>query len=216
MKRVACAELDLKTPEREPLPKRTVDMLALLGEIGAPRALLGALAGMAGGRGLSLDDRRYLEGPIVVHNGGGWDADIPKWMFPQISAERVEIVLGHAARGLIIGPTEVAAVMFAAIMESPLHHDMTQIYLWASTNAAARYYRRPATAIFKEIGMAPITDAEIVTGSLRYEYQGLASEIRRKVVQAQQARERAEKIQTGPKPVEPVVVGIQLDLLRAA
>lgn len=46
----------------------------------AARGLIPALAEMSG-LALSADERRYLEGPIILHAAGGREADVPDWSF---------------------------------------------------------------------------------------------------------------------------------------
>ena len=88
--------LDLAPPEGDAVPKTShVPMLAKMAEMGMAKELVAVLVEF-GGTKIPTNLRRYLEGPIIVHSSGGWRDVIPKWMFPQIVAERVEIVTGES------------------------------------------------------------------------------------------------------------------------
>jgi hypothetical protein len=181
-----------------------------------------------GGTKIPLDLRRYLEGPIIVHSVGGWEKDIPKWMFPQIIAERVEIVTGESPYP-IIGPTEIAAVMYAATMAHPLDRDAAELYLWAGARAATRHFGKPLEEYERMLGpdgnVRQPSDKDVIQrgGRLWELYHGLATEIRRKVVAHQQGRERQRreaKPAAGEPAIEaaPAVIGEQLsffDKLKA-
>src|SRR4051795_5305133 len=67
--------LDLAPPEGDAVPKTShVPMLAKMAEMGMAKELVAVLAEF-GGTKIPLDLRRYLEGPIIVHNAGGWEND---------------------------------------------------------------------------------------------------------------------------------------------
>jgi hypothetical protein len=181
-------------PEAEPA-KDPAPLLALLAQLGGA-ALVPMLAEM-GGFQLPADDRRFLAGPIVVH-ANGWQNDIPKWMFDQARAERVEIILGHRKNsGWLVGPTEIAAVMYPAVMANPLHHSTHELYLWASSSASARHFDKPIAEIWAMLNMRPIEDAEVIDrhGRLWDDYRRLCDEIRRKVIAAEKSREPPERKQ---------------------
>lgn len=169
-------------PEPDPPASRdAVPLLALLAQIGAARGLLPLLAEF-GGFTLTADDRRFLDGPAVVHSAGGWHEDIPAWLFDQLRAERVEIVLGGAP--WIVGPTELTAVMYSAVCEAPLDGDHADLYLWASTNAVARHRGCPSGDLWAALGYPPIPDSAVITrgGRLWPVYQPLAEAVRRRVI----------------------------------
>lgn len=170
---------------------RNAQMLSLLSGMGAPAGLISALLEM-GGHKQSLDDARFLRGPIIYHKSP-WAADIPKWMFDQVRAERTEIATGHLR--MPVGPTEITVVMFPATMDAPLEYRTTELYLWASVHAVARHTGKPASTYWKSLNHEPIPDKQVLEpGGFLYEnYRSLASEIRHKVINAQTARERGEK-----------------------
>lgn len=194
-------------------------MLGALAGIGAAPELLTVLREFAqdGGavRELNADDRRYLDGPVVVHESP-WRDTLPEWMHSQARAERAEIVLGDSK--WIVGPTEMAAVMYPRTFESPMRSEMADLYLWASTQAAAKHFGRDLAAMWKQVGGREITDREVLEpgGRLYYEYRDLAHEIRRKVIAALKAREpngAARVAKVNPEMERPDAAGlIQMSL----
>jgi len=201
-------------------------MLALLGSMGAPAELTSMLAEMGGVKrqsGSDLDGMRYLRGPLIVYDSP-WMADIPPWMKQAAMAERHEIVFGCPSGSdspYLVGPAEIAAVMFPRMMEAPMPNDMSELYLWASATASARHYNRPIAEIWQSVGGRVITDDEVIVrgGRLWQDYQSLSHEIRRKVIAAQTERERAAK-RAGkpnrPSGSDPEVLGTQLNLFDLA
>jgi hypothetical protein len=173
-------------------------MLTLMAQLGMGRQWIAAMVEvLCPDIKLSADDRRFLAGPICVHGrGGGWNEDIPKWMFEQADAERVEILFGGAP--WIIGPTELAAVMYCAMMDAPRHSDIVDLYLWAATTASARHYNRPIEDLWKQLDMRPIADDEVLErgGRLWQDYQALADEARRKSIAAAHGQEREAQKET--------------------
>jgi len=202
-------------------------MLAALAQLDPDPKFVAALAevfniGTADGAMTRTEALRFYKGPIIVHQSP-WMADIPDWMFTQARAERAEIVFGDSP--YIVGPTEIAAVMYPATMEHPLPYESTQLYLWATANASARHRQLPICEIWKMIGSEPITDEQVCCrgGKWWETYRDLASEIRRKVIAHQTQRDRAEKrpplvakttdeTEPKPEPEKPEIVGVQLDL----
>jgi hypothetical protein len=193
----------LFTPPPEAKAKDPRPMLTLMAQIGMGRQCIAAMVEiLCPDIKLSADDRRFLVGPICVHGRpGGWNETIPKWMFEQASIERVEIVLG--GKPWIVGPTELAAVMYCAMTDAVRHQDIVDLYLWASSTASARHYDRPIEGIWKQLNMRPILDADVLdrSGRLWQDYQDLACEARRKSIQAAQVDERQARKETKERAV---------------
>jgi hypothetical protein len=202
--------LERAPPEGGVAPKKShVPMLAAMAEMGMAKELIAVLAKF-GGIEIPTDLRRYLEGPIIVHGGGGWRDVIPKWMFPQIAAERVEIAMGESPYP-IVGPTEIVAVMMPATFDAPLDRDMVELYCWAGARAAARHFKKPLEEyerMFVSDGdngaVRQPSDKDVIQrgGRLWQEYLSLSEEIRRKVIAHQQGRERQRR-EAKPAAVEP-------------
>ena len=186
-------------------PPNLAPMLAALAGMGAGRDLVVMLIEFAGIK-LPLDERRFLMGPIIVDNSSGWHEVMPRWMPLQVAAERVEIALGEAAWP--VGPTEIAAVMYAAVMAAPMSGETVDLYCWATANACARHYGKPVADYWDKLVSGPrsIEDREVVRpgGRLYENYRELAGEIRRKVIAAQAMRDKsAFKMGKTIKPIEP-------------
>lgn len=199
-----------------PKDKKTLKLLAALGSIGCNKDMLSVLVDFAGvqvpkGQFESrLDAMRYLRGPLVIH-GTAWAGSLPEWMASQAVAERSEIVLGNSP--YLVGPTEIAAVMYPATMEHPMRHDAVELYLWAAVNACCKQYHRTLKEQWKMVGHDPIADKEVIQhgGRLWQDYSQLAWEIRRKVISAQADREK-EPRQTNQES-KPTVITQQMELL---
>ena len=197
-----------------PIEDGAAAMLFILAGMGCNMGVIEALVEM-GGPKLSADQRHFMNGPLVVH-ASPWMADIPKWMFDQARAERVEIVHAESKggeTGIHVGPSEIAAVMMPATMESLLNHKCSQLYIWASARAVAKHRNETVESINATIygGSRDIpTDADILERGGRYwhVYWPLASEIRRKVTRAGQARVKADRKQESENrpPVDPPAV----------
>lgn len=196
-----------------------------------PRSLLAAVTTAFTPERLSADERRFLEGPFVVHQSA-WNETRPKWLEDIAAGERVAIALGCAPAGMIIGPAELAMVMYGASLDAPMRSDCADLYMWATCNAVAKRDNKPVAEVFADVGMKPIEDEQVLGGGysqIAHTYRELAHEIRRKVIRAQQERERAARREAKeaktapkvapvkiaeaatPKPTRPVVA-VQLDM----
>jgi hypothetical protein len=190
--------------ENDKEKERAARMLSVLASMGIARSAISTLAEFAEIE-LSTDDRRFLEGPIVLHQSA-WNDTLPDWVAPQVTAERAEIVLNQVR--MPVGPIEIMAAMYGAMLDAPRPHNTSELYLWASASAASRHYRRDIAEIWKSLNMPPIADAEVVVrgGRLNHDYTALAAEIRRKVIAAHKQREpksgKTSKALPAPKPIE--------------
>jgi hypothetical protein len=169
-----------------------------------PRSVVAAVTEVFTPDRLSLDDLRFLKGPFVVSNAGGWDADIPQWLFEAAGAERIGIVFGVTPQ-YIVGPAEIAAVMFAATMVAPMGHYHSDLYIWATINAHAKRNDLDPAKLFRELlDMDPIEDRVVLLpgGRLYETYRHLAHDIRAKVVARQAEHDRAAKREGREEQVE--------------
>lgn len=161
------------------------------------------------------DHLRWLRGPVVQHRSEWMDLT-PSWLFKAIPGERLRIVLDEHARGEVgwhVGPAELTAVMQPASLEAPLSYEHTQLFLWASAHAVARRDDKPLEDIWRALGGAPVMDAQVTRpgGAFYQDYRHLASDIRRKVIQAQKARERSLRSHAPrPAPSRPDIVQLSL------
>lgn len=171
--------------------EQTGATMARMAQMGMNPAVLSVLMEMGG---VSKDEIRYATGPIVIHENG-WGDTLPEWIGPQVKAERMEIVLRDAQAGMKsedVGPTELMAVLYPATMASPLDHETTQLYLWASSKAISRHKSISADEIAEMVGSEVIADEEVYSleGNLNRRYRMICSEIRRKVIEESKRREK--------------------------
>ena len=168
------------------------DMLGALAAAGLPAKVIGALVASLCPDALALDDRRFLEGPIVVHESP-WNDTRPDWLGALVGAERAAIVFGTAPAGQVIGPAELACVMYGASLDRPLRRDAADLYVWATMGAVAARdgLDRAAAAAKHGIDDCPADDAVLrPAGRLNRAYLDLARDVRRKVIAAQEQRDR--------------------------
>jgi hypothetical protein len=178
--------------------------LIAMGSMGMNRAALCAFAEVFAPGLLTLDDSRYLRGPVVVHQNG-WTETLPDWLPAMVSIERAEIVFAETSRS-IVGPAEIAAVMYPATMAAPMYSDYADLYIWATVKAHSRRKAISSDDAFRELGSDPITDASVLEprGRLFETFRYLAQDIRRRVIAAQTERDRADARQAkAQKPVKP-------------
>jgi hypothetical protein len=130
---------------------------------------------------LDADTRRYTFGPIVYHNAGHWTdpAFVKEWQ-GQIFSERLDILFDQIP-GHRVSPTEIMVVAHDASMSSPLHHDLTELYLWASKAAViARWGAERGPDFIASIPSPHATDDDFLKsgGRFRQVYVDLAGAIR--------------------------------------
>jgi hypothetical protein len=196
-------ELDIPSTERSAalaLTPQTSTLLIMLAEQGLSKDVTACFLEMAG---FQRGHLRWLRGPVVQHRSCWMDLT-PSWIFQAIHAERLDLILDEHARGDTgwqVGPAELTAVMQPATMEAPLCYEYTQIYLWASAQAVARRDAKPVADIWPALGGEPVTNDQITRpgGAYYQDYRQLASDIRRRVVQAQQERERSPRTPRRPR-----------------
>jgi hypothetical protein len=155
---------------------------------------------------LTLEQRRFLAGPLVIHQNA-WTDTLPGWFNDAVSAERIGIVFG-VTPDYIVGPAEIAAVMYPATMASPLSHYHVELYLWAVINADAKRKALSSDKLFREVlNMEPIEDRQVLKpgGRLYDIYRRLANDIRRKVVEHQAGRDRSERRESEVSTPEPAI-----------
>lgn len=187
---------------------RHAKLLAFLAETGVPGAAIAMIDVFQIGGKLTADQWKFLHGPLVLHQSG-WSDTLPDWMPAQARAERIEIVLG--TKPWIIGPTELAAVMYGATLDHPLHREDADLYLWASTSAAARHYGKPIAKFWQKIGEKPIADDDVCVrgGRLWEDYRTLAERVRGRVIA------NAPKLKREAPAAAPVVVEAKAERKQA-
>lgn len=198
------------------IPDNHAGLLLALAQAGAGAEMLSAMANLSGIT-LRADHQHFLAGPIVQH-GNDWQSTTPDWLYRAIPAERLAIVLddhAHDRDGWQVGPAEIAAVLYPATMEAPLHHWATEIYLWASGSAKAAEDGVAVDELRKQVAF--VDDAQILapTGSFHRHYRDLVTDIRRRVIRSAKERQRDTNRQRRETTTTsaPDVETVQLDLL---
>ncbi len=83
---------------------------------------------------LTAEQRRYLSGPIVLHNSG-WADTLPEWLSAAIPVARLDQVTAENAGEIehdLATLEEVCAYLYTASLAFPLDRDHAAIYLWAT------------------------------------------------------------------------------------
>ncbi|NRA48534.1 MAG: hypothetical protein HRU12_05330, partial [Phaeodactylibacter sp.] len=165
-----------------------------------------------GGIDLSLEQQRYLQGPIIQHKSAFADLT-PKWMFNLVAGERLGIVLDEHKQGLTsdwrVGPIELATALYPATHDAPMLHEYAQIYLWAGAQACARHYQKPREHFWEALGGQVVEDQEVMERGGRYfhSYQELCQTIRKRVIKTQAERERRIKPKSPTQDQEQLKAG---------
>lgn len=95
----------------------------------------------AAGKKLLAEQRRYLQGPIIV--GSNFWTDIPEWLclaIPKARLRQVFLELTGAEGAEIAGLAtieEVAAYLMAASLDAPLTQDAAETYFYATAQVLA-------------------------------------------------------------------------------
>lgn len=158
-------------------------MIAMMLDMGMNREVADVLGELAGvNADITADGHRYLHGPVILH-GAPWRDCVPQWMVSAIPGERYRVLHGLLP-GHIVGPTELAAVMMPATFEGPLHHELVEMYCWASYKAVCQHYGKDSDIAQSASEVARSKDEDFIgeNGQYRYTYENLAHEIRRHVI----------------------------------
>jgi hypothetical protein len=133
---------------------------------------------------LTAEQRRYLSGPLVLHNPG-WADCVPDWLITAIPAARLEQVTaevaGETERDLAT-LEEVCAYLYTASLAFPLDRDYTAIFLWSTTQALSRQGRVPSVeVVFEMLGEIGAHDRTLTAYQEREVLRVLRRDIRRSV-----------------------------------
>jgi len=78
--------------------------------------------------------------PIIVYPGGGWENDLPEWIKPAITLERLVMnVKGLTGEKMTATDAEALAYLYPACLSFPFDHDWTQIYLYLGYTVMSRH-----------------------------------------------------------------------------
>jgi hypothetical protein len=139
----------------------------------------------------TAEQRRYLSGPIVLHNPG-WADTVPKWLTAAIPAARVEQVTAETAGEIecnLATLEEVCAYLYTASLVFPLNRDHAAIYLWATGQVLSRQGRVTSIeSVFEMLGEIGV-HGQTLTDYQEHEVLGvLQRDIRRSVARHAQVR----------------------------
>lgn len=144
---------------------------------------------------------RYFLGPTVLHRSP-WADTLPNWLSDAIPSDRLNLILQEQDEqrvGDLATPAEVMAYMYPATMDAPMQRDWVDVYLWAGNETLTRHNRLPEGKTFWEhVGQAPISYSHI-----KHDYEQLARDIRRKVVQTAASRGVAKNQRSLKPPDHP-------------
>ena len=177
---------------------RQLAMLVILIDMGASKGITTGMLEV--GNSLTLEQIRYLSGPISVHKAGNWEKDIEEdsfsWLRMAVAKDRLEIVVHELKTGesnRMASASEILCCMYSATMVAPMHHSWADVYTYANSLTIPKH-RFPngypdGSAdwwSFMDFGH-PLNYKQV-----KDDYELLARDIRRKVVDG--AREKGVKL----------------------
>jgi len=140
---------------------------------------------------LTAEQRRYLSGPIVLHNPG-WADTVPEWLTAAIPVARLAQVQAEVEDETVHNLAtleEVCAYLYTASPAFPLDRDHTAIYLWATAQVLSRHGLAPSVeSVFELLGEIG-AHHQALTDYQEHEVLGaLRRDIRRSVARHAQVR----------------------------
>ena len=103
----------------------------------------------------TAEQRRYLNGPLVLHNPG-WAHCVPDWLTSAIPAARLAQVQAEVEDETVRNLAtleEVCAYLYTASLAFPLDRDHAAIYLWATGQVLSRQGRVTSIeSVFEMLG----------------------------------------------------------------
>ncbi len=124
-----------------------------------------------------------LSDPIIVYPSP-WKEDLPDWIKPQITLERLIMNIKAAKEGGVpVGSTEVMAYIFPRTMEAPMTEQWTRIYMHVFNEAMA----------FKKVEVPEDLKSEKLSSHDMYELNGLKRCIYESRVKHRREKARGER-----------------------
>jgi len=180
---------------------RIKGILFAMARMGASSELLRILLEFAD-INLSPEQRRYLVGPILTHQSP-WAADTPRWMLEAVTAARLDKILSELLEQKKDGlatTLEVAIILQAVSMEAPMTTAWANVYLWSAREAYLKYHLSQTTNQEAVLTSFDRLQIKALSSDERQQYYNqLAIDIRKKIVQSQQAREPSPTQEANPK-----------------
>lgn len=171
------------SPQNQPVPDSFKVMTNLLLLNGANKEVIAAMLEIAQ---FSIHHVRWLTRPVIVHQSL-WMETLPKWLIEAIYLDRLERIFQEHETGeigVLATPAEVLACMYPATMEAPLHSDWVNVYLWVGNEVFSKHQRLQETSLWQLLG----EDRPVKFESIKSDFEQLAKDIRRKVVEAAKQR----------------------------
>lgn len=133
---------------------------------------------------LTTEQRRYLSGPLVLHNAS-WADTLPDWLRNVILLARAAQVAGEVAGEVEPGLAtleEVCAYLYTASLVFPLPRDYAEVYVWAIAQVLAKHGRAASVeAVFEVLGEAGALYRALTPYQERDVLRRLQCDIRRSV-----------------------------------
>lgn len=143
---------------------------------------------------LTTEQRRYLSGPLVLHNES-WADTLPDWLRQVIRLARAAQVAAEATGEVEPGLAaleEVCAYLYTASLAFPLHRDYAEVYVWATAQVLARHGRAASVeAVCEMLGEVRARFQSLTADQECGVLRVLQRDIRRSVVRHSAGRLRA-------------------------
>ena len=162
---------------------------------------------------LTAEQRRYLNGPIVLHNAS-WGDTLPDWLRQIVplarSAQVTAEITGEVEPGLVT-LEEVCAYLYTASLAFPMHRDYAEVYVWVTAQVLARHGRAASVeAVFAALGEAGAHNQTLTQYQEREVLRVLQRDIRRSVARHSAGRRGAgSRVAFDNDSAQPDVGGLQ-------
>ena len=131
-----------------------------------------------------------LTDPIIVFPGG-WGEDLPEWIKPAITMERLMMNVEALKTGQMTGTdAEACAYLYTTFLSIPPDHDWTQIYLYIATKVYERWHTKESG-----VTMPPDIRVDSISDDQMRDLNRLKEWLYKKRVQVRLDRDRAERRQ---------------------
>lgn len=215
-------ELQKAVEQEAVLEDRHRAMLRLLLEVDTSRDVVIALLEVFFNLPPALS--RYMGGPIIV-SGGAWAEITPERAikaaildrFDRVCDELISGEIGHYAT-----PSEVIAAMYGQTMAAPMRYEWAQVYFWCGCQTAVKHGWVESEEAWWEMLGTP--KYPIRLEQVWQDYNEIASDIRRKVVQIGQSRGYGKRVskremqesEVKPEPSTPQYEALSFDFNNVA
>ena len=99
----------------------------------------------------------FVQSPIILHRGGGWEVDVPRWMRGALpGARRAYLLAGGSpdlacddgtslarctlrVQRIMVVPSDAVIYLMTASLEQPLGSEWARIYLYVASKAVREF-----------------------------------------------------------------------------